>query len=647
MRPGYSLQIRWTIPIFILLTLFAASLVEADEWAQTDSTLLMFVGEDLSVLSIASKREERVQEAPALANVVTETEIRKYGFDTLGEALSTTPGFYVGHQDRRSRAYLRGVRDSTLFLYDGIPFSNDSSNKSVPLDRELFTSWIKRIEIVRGPGSVLWGPDAFSGVVNVVPLKGKDLNGAEVGVYGGNPGRYGGYAQWGQVINGWDAFISVNGSESDNFRDRYRTRSSDSENPVIEGSVENDKAVEVVASCSYRNLLRISGRFSHFKDYLTLKTQSGRVEPGERSEPFSMVKIDLKQELWGGDLRMHSFFNHFDLDNKEGTDELKQENDTYHLELLYDRSFWRDGLLTFGTSYRSNSATERFVSNDPFLGETKVDLKYDSDLYSVFSQLRQRLGDFDVWFGARFDSHSEYDDTFSFRAGSTWLADNDFILKLLLGTAFRTPANIQAKQSGNLDTEQVMAVELSADWNVTTDLHVRATVFHHQLRDLIQQNSEGLVSNRDSEHITGTELEATYNPTSSLELFANGTFMDSSDDPIQLEGLREDRYDPGPSSMANLGAHWNFYKNFNASLRFRFLGEREVARIVLETAERPKADAVVLGFLNVYAEDLFTDGLTAGIKIDNLWDADYKEPGNFDLIQGDPLTWRFYLQYAF
>ena len=636
-----------TVLISVALMAFLVGAARGESWEQTDSTRLMFVGEDLSVLSIASKREERVREAPALASVITRSERVRYGYDTLGEAISSVPGFYVAHEDRSSRAYLRGVRDATLFLYDGIPFSNDSSNQSPPLDRELSLSWVKRIEIIRGPSSVLWGSDAFSGVVNVVPLEGKDLQGFELGASAGNPDLYEGFAQWGNTYQGWDAFISVNGSRSGNFRDRFRTRSDDPENPFLEGTIDNDHYVEVVARCSYEDLITISGRFSDFKDYYTLKTQAGRTEPSVRSSPFSMFKLDMKQEVAGGDLRFHGFLNHFDLDEEEGTDKLYQDNISYHLELLYDRSFWKNGLLTVGASHRRNEASEEFVSEDPFQGRKSVKIDYSSNLNSLFGQLRQRWGDFDFWVGGRFDSHSEYDDNVSFRTGSTWFATDMLSFKLLLGTAFRTPANIQATRTKDLKAEEIKSIELAAYWSINDQTEIRASIFHDRLSDLIQQNSEGEVSNRDTEKINGVELELNYRPFSALSMYANATYLDSAGDPVELEGLREDRYDLGASTMINAGAYWNIFGPLNSSIRLQYLGDREVARIVQGTDERPEADRVLLVHLNLYVKDFLREGLVAGIKVDNLLDKDYKEPGNFDLIEGDPLTWRLYLSYRF
>ena len=157
--------------------------------AGRNDTLLMFVGEDLEVLSIASRRQESAWQAPAVAHVITREEIKERGIRTLSHALEMEPGFYMAKKEWGTQPYLRGIPDSVLFLYDTVPTGSDVSKSLHPLDHELSLAPIKRIEILRGPGSVLWGPDAFAGIVNMVPMTGKDLEGAETGVLYGSPGR--------------------------------------------------------------------------------------------------------------------------------------------------------------------------------------------------------------------------------------------------------------------------------------------------------------------------------------------------------------------------------------------------------------------------------------------------------------------------
>ncbi|MCG8548833.1 MAG: hypothetical protein MI799_00365, partial [Desulfobacterales bacterium] len=80
-RIAFLLWLVWSVSSFI-------SPVKASD------TMLMFVGEDLEVLSIASRKEESAWSAPAVVNVLTRNEMDQSGVQTLSQALDDLPGFH-------------------------------------------------------------------------------------------------------------------------------------------------------------------------------------------------------------------------------------------------------------------------------------------------------------------------------------------------------------------------------------------------------------------------------------------------------------------------------------------------------------------------------------------------------------------------
>jgi outer membrane cobalamin receptor len=186
--PPFSLSVVWkTCQVFLVALVFPGmiglSCAAATEKRafELEQTMLMFVGEELGVLTIASRREESALQAPAIAQVVTRREIREQGATTLSQVLERVPGFHMAQRESGTEPYLRGIPNSILFLHDAVPLISETTKSIHPLDHELSLDAVKRIEIIRGPGSALWGPDAFAGIVNVVPLTGKDLDGLETG----------------------------------------------------------------------------------------------------------------------------------------------------------------------------------------------------------------------------------------------------------------------------------------------------------------------------------------------------------------------------------------------------------------------------------------------------------------------------------
>jgi len=135
----------------------------------------------------ASKYKQKVSEAPSSVTIITADDIKKYGYRTLADILRSARGFYTTYD--RNYTYL-GVRGfgrpgdyngRILFLIDGHRI-NDSIYGSIMVGNTFYLDVdnIERIEIVRGPGSSLYGNNAFFAVINVITKNGGDLDGVEV-----------------------------------------------------------------------------------------------------------------------------------------------------------------------------------------------------------------------------------------------------------------------------------------------------------------------------------------------------------------------------------------------------------------------------------------------------------------------------------
>jgi outer membrane receptor protein involved in Fe transport len=127
----------------------------------------------VAVISSVSKTVESLREAPATVLVVTSEEIERRGYLDLEALLHDLPGFDIsrGTGARYANFYQRGYRspgnDRTLFLVDGVEESDLWSN-AVYLSRQYPLSNIDKVEIVYGPSSTMYGPNAFAGVINII-----------------------------------------------------------------------------------------------------------------------------------------------------------------------------------------------------------------------------------------------------------------------------------------------------------------------------------------------------------------------------------------------------------------------------------------------------------------------------------------------
>ncbi len=128
-----------------------------------------------------SKKAEKIELAPATIQVITEEDIKRRGYTDITQIFYDLPGFDVSRTFGTSYAtvYQRGYRTSALtermlFMIDGVD-DNELWTNAVFLSRQFPISNIKRIEIIYGPASTIYGPNAFTGVVNIVTKSPSDV----------------------------------------------------------------------------------------------------------------------------------------------------------------------------------------------------------------------------------------------------------------------------------------------------------------------------------------------------------------------------------------------------------------------------------------------------------------------------------------
>src|ERR1041385_2508661 len=152
----------------------------------TDLPLETLMQMEVPTVYSASKFEQKTTEAPSSVSVVTTDEIKRYGYRTLADVLRSLQGFYVSYD--RNYAFLgaRGINlgdfnSRVLLLVNGHRVNNNLTDGAfIDTAFILDVDLIDRIEVIRGPGSVLYGNNAFFGVINVVTCNGAQVHGVEL-----------------------------------------------------------------------------------------------------------------------------------------------------------------------------------------------------------------------------------------------------------------------------------------------------------------------------------------------------------------------------------------------------------------------------------------------------------------------------------
>jgi outer membrane receptor for ferrienterochelin and colicin len=154
----------------------------ATDLANSDPDLNDLTLEQLAEVRIysASRRLTSIDMAPSVVTVVTDTDIKRRGYKTLHELLGDVPGFHnltvAAWGLLSNRGLVEDINSSYLFLVDGHSMANITTIGLYEEYRFPLLAKVQRVEIVRGPGSTLWGSDASMAVINIITKDGNSID---------------------------------------------------------------------------------------------------------------------------------------------------------------------------------------------------------------------------------------------------------------------------------------------------------------------------------------------------------------------------------------------------------------------------------------------------------------------------------------
>lgn len=156
------------------LILFSHNYFEEDEIYRILETI---------TVQTASKRAQSITEAPATIYVITEQEIKLHGFVDLKDIIKIIPGMIVedmsyGQLYGGQRGF-NGVFQKTLLMLNGREVNNILANEAF-IGPQFPLHNVKIIEIIAGPGSALYGANAFAGIINIITKDAFDIDGTEI-----------------------------------------------------------------------------------------------------------------------------------------------------------------------------------------------------------------------------------------------------------------------------------------------------------------------------------------------------------------------------------------------------------------------------------------------------------------------------------
>ncbi len=486
--------------------------------------------EEISFVYSASKYEQHITEAPASVSIVTSDQITKYGYRTLGDVLASMKGVYTSYDRLYQRLGIRGFNRPgdynyrILILVDGHRI-NDNVVDYNAIGTEFIVDIddIKRVELVRGPASSLYGSNAFLGVINVITKHGRDIQGVAVTGEGGTYHTYKGKFEYGDKYkNGVEVYLSGTFNRSDG--------NSDVDIPGL-GTAKNrdgEHTERGFAKLSYQDIT-LSGSFAQRTKDLsvpiaTILNDSRTVFVDERAY-FDLLFEHNYADIVDVQARFYYDYYRFDGDYAFSTDRLYQDDfvgQWWGTEIKLAKQI-DSHRITLGGEYRNNFQQDIRSFESPPLSEF-INSRETSSTYGIYLQDEVKiLNNLTLNIGFRYDNYSAVGETINPRAALIYQPFKDTTIKLIYGQASRTPSSFETNyalsntwiKSQNLKSEEITTYEVEIAQKINRNFNTSITPFFFQVEDIIELAGNGTVNNPNfyrngtNINIYGLEFELT------------------------------------------------------------------------------------------------------------------------------------------
>jgi iron complex outermembrane receptor protein len=497
-------------------------------------------------VSIASRYEQPISQAPANVYVITDEDIRHSGATDIPTILRRIPGLEVMQTSGADfNVSARGNNQLTankmLVMVDG---------RSIYLDGVGNMYWklipvtlpeIKRIEVLKGPASSIYGFNAFDGVINIITKSPEEMKGTTLQFGGGELGTISSAAIHAGKVGNFGYRLSAGTDQNAQWSNRdalaFRTNKF---NVQTEYALSSEGKVHLAGGFIDAN--RFDGSINQTVVPAATPTQ-GYADIGYERHGV-IIRAWWMNSSNTSDIRINPLLAPF-LRNTDpsGSSILKNQANTYNIDLQHALDLGTSNRLTYGANYRNIAHSSNFQANSP-----------REDRMGLFVQNEWRpTKPLAVVTGLRYDLDTFINPTLSPRVAVLYQPVEDHTFSTSFSIAYRPPtinetaldvrnhvtvgpftATSLAAGSGNLSPEQILSYQLGYQgWYFKHRLRTRIDLFFNHLSDLIAFRRTGtgitdpaLAINGGEADIYGGEAGIEFLATRWLTGFANFSYQE-------------------------------------------------------------------------------------------------------------------------
>lgn len=677
---------RWNVmrAAAVLLALFAHwNINAAENDAEAEASLQELFGALEQETQIATRTKMNIDFVPGMVSVLYGKDLQDKGVRNAGEALTLIPGVELSlSSDGQSQVFVRGI--GTAFssgkikvLLNGVPFNSTLSVATTSL--HIPVEQVDRIEVIRGPGSTIYGEFAFSGVVNVVTrtkennayLRYGDLGTKEAGVQ-----------LWHEnSAQGWQVNLNFSGTNIDG--------------DTVESGPDILRGTPITRAPGPVNEIE-QDRNAVFKfDYgdFNFLVQWAKVSAGDAfglahalpdPEPKIMREVEMlsvqAEQHWAltSDLNVRAHMGWLDYSLKSGLHQFyppgfaginpmtglpfypdgligspNYDERKYRAGAEFDFNGMADHEWLFGFEWLytdsgdtyaiRNFSTTAFIGPTTFpapapLGEYRGDANWLEEgltrrVWGLYAQDQYAVSEkMTVTAGVRFDSYDDVGSAASPRLAAVYRVNEKHTLKAQYARAFRPPTFLETATKNNpivignpdIESELIDNYELGYVFNDGVDM-LRTTLFRADLHDLIVIDSTtSRYSNEGKVSVVGAELEFSHKFGRKLKLDSSVAFLEA------MESDSDEHVADVGHLIGNVGLLYSPWADYVFTAQYRYVGERERE----EDDPRDALKGYEVVDISAAVDHLWNQrfSLRAGVK--NLFDEDVRFPAPLASLGG-------------